>query len=75
MVRTDAVYVRRGVEMKVVGIILIVMGVLAAGGAMQRGGDLVSYAVPLVLVLLGIGAFAQAKSKRESDEKSPYEKR
>lgn len=51
--------------MKFVGVILIVMGILAALGAVQRGSGVESYAISLIFVLLGVGAIAQRKTKRK----------
>jgi len=56
-------------EMKLVGILLVVFGLLAAAGAIQRGAGAESYAVPAILVLLGVGAIGQAKAKKQKAEK------
>lgn len=51
--------------MKFVGIILVVVGVIAAVTVIQRGRDIESYAFPTILILLGVGAIAQGKSKQK----------
>jgi hypothetical protein len=55
--------------MKLVGILLVVVGLLAAAGAIQRGGGVESYAVPAILALLGVGAIAQARAKQKAEKK------
>jgi uncharacterized membrane protein (UPF0136 family) len=62
-------YYRKESKVKIVGIVLIVFGLLAAAGAIQRSAGVESYAVPAILVLLGVGAIAQARAKKRGEKK------